>query len=62
MNRLGAFRADEFLIEPAVEVGQPVRVDAHLVQNRGMQMLDVEAIHERRADLRASDASAISGQ
>ena len=38
------FDADELLVQPAVEVGEPVGVEAHLLQHGGVQVLDVEAV------------------
>src|SRR4051812_44339674 len=48
-DRLGPLHADELLIEPAVEVGQPVGVAAQLLQDRRVQVLDVEAVAHRGA-------------
>src|SRR5690606_24096790 len=42
-DRLGPLDADELLVEPAVEVGEPLRVEAELGEDRGVQVLDVEA-------------------
>src|SRR5438105_541245 len=39
-NRLGAFDADELLVETAVKVGQPVGVKSQLVENRRVQVFD----------------------
>ena len=60
LDRLRAFDADEFLVEAAVEVGQLVRVEAHLVQDGGVQVLDVEAVlHREVAEfVRLADADA----
>ena len=44
MDRLGAFDADELLVQAAVEVGQAVGVEAELVQDRRVQPLDVQAV------------------
>ena len=38
--------ADQLLIQPAVEVGEPVGVEAQLVQDRGVQVLDVEGVFD----------------
>ena len=47
VNRLGAFHADQALIQPPVKVAQLVRVEAKLLENGGMQMLDVEWFLDR---------------
>ncbi len=44
MDRLGSFDADQLLVEAVVEVGEPVRVEAHLLQDRGVEVLHVVAI------------------
>ena len=43
-NWLGVLDANEFLIEAAVEICQAVWIEAHLVQQRRMQVPDVEPI------------------
>src|SRR3982750_1573705 len=47
LDRLCPFDADQLLIEPAVEVGQAVRVDAELVERGGVEVLDLEAVGHR---------------
>jgi hypothetical protein len=42
--RLGPLDADEFLDQAAVEVGEPVRIESHLVEHGGVQVLDMETI------------------
>ena len=42
MNRLGAFHADQALIQPPVKVAQLVRVEAKLLEHGGMQAPNVE--------------------
>src|SRR5262249_49071268 len=49
LDRLGALDANQLLVEPAVEVGQPVRIEAELMQDGRVQVLDVEALRPRRA-------------
>ena len=39
--------ADQLLIKAAIEVRKPVGVQAHLVQNRGMQAFDMERFFDR---------------
>ena len=46
-DRVGALDADELLVEAAVEVGQLVRVEAHLLQHGRVQVLDVEPVLDR---------------
>ena len=48
-NQLGPLDPDQAVIEPAVEVRQPVRVESHLVQNRGVQVPHVRAVGHRGA-------------
>jgi hypothetical protein len=43
-NRGGTFNADESLFETVVEVRQLVGVEAELIENCGVQILDVVAI------------------
>ena len=47
LNRVGFDNAGQFLIQAAVEVGQLLVVEAHQVQNRGVQVADVMAIDDR---------------
>src|SRR6185295_12566755 len=66
LDRFRAFHADQFLIQAAEEIRQMVRVEAELIQNRCVQILDVEAVLDGRcaelvggADTRAAlDAAA----
>src|SRR5262245_44459076 len=44
MYRLGSLDPHKLLVEAAVEVGQPVRVQSHLVQDGGVEVLDVERV------------------
>src|SRR5215207_6882508 len=48
LDRLGAFDADELLVQPAVEVRQPVRVQPELLQHGRVHVLDMEAVLDRR--------------
>jgi hypothetical protein len=41
-DRVHVLDADQFLVQAAVEVGELVRVEAHLMQDRGVQVFDVE--------------------
>src|SRR5215212_9736702 len=51
-DRLRAFDADELLVEAAVEVGEAVGVEAQLLQDGGVQVLDVERLlHGAAAEL-----------
>ena len=43
-DRLGPLDADQLLVQAAVEVVEPVGVEAELVQDRSMEVLDVEAV------------------
>ncbi len=43
-DRLGAFDAHQLLVQAAVEVAQPVRIQPELMQDRGMEVLDVETV------------------
>src|SRR5580693_6475627 len=60
LDRLRPLDADQLLVEAVVEVGQLVRVEPELVQNGGVQILDVVAILDGgAADLvRLADADA----
>src|SRR5260370_36186470 len=49
LDRLRALDADELLLQPAVEVGQMVRVEPHLVENGRVQVLDVVAVRDAGA-------------
>ena len=46
-DRLGPFDADELLVQPAVEVGEAVGVQAKLGEDRGVEVLDVEPVLDR---------------
>mgnify|MGYP006893239865 FL=1 len=46
-DRRGAFDSDEFLVEAGVEVGQGVRIEAHLVQDGRVEVLHVESVFDR---------------
>src|SRR5262245_30275703 len=51
-DRLNGLNSNEFLVEPAVEIRQPVRVESHLMEHRRMKPLDVERVVRCfRADL-----------
>src|SRR5262245_47806152 len=49
LDRLRPLHADQLLIQPAVEIGECIRIEAHLVQNRGMQVFHVEAVADAGA-------------
>ena len=46
---LGTFDADELLMQAGVEVVESVGVEAELVQDRSMEVLDVKAVLDGRA-------------
>ena len=46
MDGFGPLDSHQLLIEAAVEIGEAVRVHAHLVQDGGVQALDVEGIFD----------------
>src|SRR5579871_4908871 len=47
LDRLGLLDADQFLIQPAVKIGQTVGVEAELMEHGGVQVADVElAVHD----------------
>src|SRR3954454_19733611 len=48
-DRLGALDADELLVQAVVEVAQALGVEAELVEDGGVQVLDVEAVGGGRA-------------
>lgn len=45
-DRLDRFDTNEFLVKAAVEVGESVRVEAHLLQDRGVEALHMERLFE----------------
>src|SRR5581483_1672671 len=47
-DRRSSLHADELLIEPAVEVRQPFRIQPELVQDGGVQASDVERLFHGR--------------
>ena len=47
VDGLGTFHTHQFLIESAIEIGQPVGIHAHLLQDGGMQVPHVQAIFDR---------------
>ena len=49
MDWFGAFDAHEFLVEAVVEVGEMVGVKAHLVQDRCVQVPDMESVFDHGA-------------
>ena len=50
-NRLGPFDADQFVLQAAIEIGQVIGVEPHLLQDGGVQMFDVQRIsHGHRAE------------
>ena len=49
MDRLRALHAHQLAVEPAVEVRELVGVEAEAVEDRGVQVLDVEAVGHRGA-------------
>src|SRR5262245_40319535 len=58
LNRFDVFHADEPLVQHAVEIAKPVGIEAHLVQDGGVQALDVQRIfYCRRAKLIGSAQS-----
>src|SRR5687768_1937283 len=44
VNGLGTLDAHELLVQPAVEVAQPLGVDAELVEDGGVKVLHVQAV------------------
>ena len=40
------FNADEFLVQPVVEVGQMIRIESELSEHGGVQTLDVERVFD----------------
>src|SRR5437016_235238 len=51
-DRLDRLDADQLLIQAAEEIIQPVRIQAQLVQDGGVQVLDVEGtLHGGRANV-----------
>src|SRR3954469_22332309 len=50
-DRIGALDSDQLLIQTAVEIGEFVRVQTHLVQRSGMEIFNVEPVaHRGRAE------------
>ena len=49
VNRLDLFDSDQFLIESAVEVGELVRVEPELMQDRSVQVLHADRVLDRAA-------------
>src|SRR5258708_37281195 len=51
-DRLRPLHSNQPLIQPAIEIAQPIRIDSTLLQNRRVQVLDMEArCHRGRAQL-----------
>jgi hypothetical protein len=48
-DRLGPFEPDQLLWERALELREPVGVEAQLMQDRSVEVLDMEAVLDRVA-------------
>src|SRR5256885_985126 len=59
-NRLCPLNTDQFFVQPAVEIRQPVRVNTQLLKHGSVQVLNVEAVADGRGAqlVRFTDAHA----